>query len=98
MIYTRRLFFALAALLTAPFWKTKAEPMPVETEPQDPKEAGLRLTRPDGTPIYLNPMAVAFVRAPIAGEKGNATVVFTNGAKQSVMETVDEVIHGVTLK
>src|SRR5262245_30415666 len=96
MSYTRRFFLALATILAAPF--IKAETMPIETEPQDPKEAGFRLTRPDGTPIYVNPHAVAFVRAPIAGEHGNATLVFTNGAKQQVMETVDDVIHGLTLK
>jgi uncharacterized protein YlzI (FlbEa/FlbD family) len=57
--------------------------------------SGVRFTRPDGTPIYVNPRAVAFVRAPLAGELGNATLVFSSGAKQSVSETVDAVIEAI---
>jgi uncharacterized protein YlzI (FlbEa/FlbD family) len=57
--------------------------------------SGVRFTRPDGTYIYINPHAVAFVRGPLPGEDGHATIVFSSGAKQQVKETVDEVIHGI---
>jgi uncharacterized protein YlzI (FlbEa/FlbD family) len=57
--------------------------------------SGVRFTRPDGTFIYINPHAVAFVRGPLPGEEGHATIVFSSGAKQQVKETVDEVIHGI---
>lgn len=63
----------------------------------DPKGSGVRFTRPDGTPIYVNPHAVAFVRSSLPGEHGKSTIVFASGAKQAVMETVDEVIHGISI-
>jgi hypothetical protein len=53
---------------------------------------GVRLHRPDGTVVYINAKAVAFVRAPLVTETGNATVVFTGGATQSVEENVEDVI------
>jgi uncharacterized protein YlzI (FlbEa/FlbD family) len=55
--------------------------------------AGVKLTRPDGTAIYVNPHGIAFVRDPLEGESGNATIVFTSGAKQSTKETVQEIIE-----
>ena len=63
------------------------------TVPQDASEAGgaVKLTRPDGTPIYINPHAVAFVRGPLPGESGHTTIVFASGAKQTVLETVDQI-------
>jgi hypothetical protein len=64
-------------------------------EHEEYKGSGVRFTRPDGTPIYVNPRAVAYVRAPLPGELGNATIVFTSGAKQSTLETVDQVIAGI---
>lgn len=62
---------------------------------EDEKGGGVRFTRPDGTVVYVNPRAVAYVRAPLAGEKGKATIVFSNGHTQQVLETVEEVIHGI---
>jgi uncharacterized protein YlzI (FlbEa/FlbD family) len=61
----------------------------------DPKGSGVKFTRPDGTPIYVNPHAVAFVRSSLPGEHGKATIVFSSGAKQQVLETVEQVIHGI---
>lgn len=58
----------------------------------------IRLTRPDGTAIYVNPHAIAFVRGPLPGESGHTTLVFTSGAKQMVKETVDEIIAVVASK
>lgn len=58
----------------------------------------VRLTRPDGTAIYVNPHAIAFVRGPLPGEDGHTTLVFTSGAKQVVKETVDEIIAAVASK
>jgi hypothetical protein len=57
--------------------------------------SGVQFTRPDGTPIFINPHAVAYVRAPLHDEVGNATIVFTAGGRQSVIETVEQVIHGI---
>ena len=57
--------------------------------------SGVRFTRPDGSPIYVNPRAVAYVRAPLPGEHGKATIVFTSGAIQQVAETVEQVINGI---
>jgi hypothetical protein len=53
---------------------------------------GVRLHRPDGSTLYINAKAVAFVRSPLATESGNATIVFTGGATQSVEESVEIVI------
>jgi uncharacterized protein YlzI (FlbEa/FlbD family) len=65
---------------------------------EDVKGSGVRFTRPDGTSIYVNPRAVAYVRAALPDENGAAaTIVFTSGAKQSVKETVEEVIHGIAI-
>ena len=64
---------------------------------EEHKGSGVRFTRPDGTLIYVNPRAVAFVRAPLPGEIGNATIVFSSGAKQAVNETVQEVIDTIHL-
>jgi uncharacterized protein YlzI (FlbEa/FlbD family) len=54
--------------------------------------AGIKLHRPDGSEIYANPRAIAFVRLPMEGETGNSVVVFANGGKQSVKEKVPDVI------
>lgn len=62
---------------------------------EDPKGAGVQFTRPDGTVVFVNPHAVAYVRAPLSGEHGKATIVFANGHTQQVMETVEQVIHGI---
>lgn len=59
---------------------------------EDLKGPGVRLHRPDGTTVYVNAKAVAFVRAPLITESGNATLVFAGGVTQSVQEEVDEVI------
>jgi uncharacterized protein YlzI (FlbEa/FlbD family) len=59
-------------------------------EDVDPGGA-IKLTRPDGTPIYVNAHAVAFVRGPLPGEQGYSTIVFASGAKQTVLETPDEI-------
>ena len=48
-----------------------------------------------GLVIYVNPRAVAYVRAPLPTEHGNATIVFSSGAIQSVQETVEQVIDGI---
>lgn len=53
---------------------------------------GVKLHRPDGTIVYINAKAVAFVRAPLSTEVGKATIVFTGGATQSVQEPVEDVI------
>lgn len=71
--------------------------MGATTPIEDPKGSGVKFTRPDGTDIFVNPRAVAFVRAPLPGEIGNATIVFTSGAIQQVQETVEQVIHGIHL-
>lgn len=55
-------------------------------------QQSLRLTRPDGTVVYVNPRAIAFVRAPLPGENGNATIVFSYGGKQGVTETVEQIL------
>ena len=34
---------------------------------EDMKGSGVRFTRPDGTPIYVNPRAVAYVRKRASG-------------------------------
>jgi uncharacterized protein YlzI (FlbEa/FlbD family) len=58
----------------------------------EPVSDAVMLTRPDGTPIWVNPHAIAFIRGPTEGEAaGHTTLVFTSGAKQTVMETVDEI-------
>ena len=62
---------------------------------QDPTGLGVRFTRPDGTPIFVNSRAIAFVRAPLPGEIGKATIVFSSGAKQAVSETVQQVIDAI---
>ena len=51
----------------------------------------VKLTRPDGTPIYVNPVTIAFIRGPLEGEHGHTTIVFSSGAKQTVIETVDDI-------
>jgi uncharacterized protein YlzI (FlbEa/FlbD family) len=61
--------------------------------PQDSNQGGaVKLTRPDGTPIYVNPHAIAFIRGPLPGEQGHTTVVFSNGAKQTVQESVQDIM------
>jgi uncharacterized protein YlzI (FlbEa/FlbD family) len=67
-----------------------AEPPPLSQEGEEPGGA-IKLTRPDGTPIYVNPHAVAFVRGPLPGEHGHTTIVFASGAKQTVLESVEEI-------
>jgi uncharacterized protein YlzI (FlbEa/FlbD family) len=62
---------------------------------QDPEGLGVQFTRPDGTPVFVNARAIAFVRAPLPGESGNATIVFSSGAKQAVNETVQQVIDAI---
>jgi uncharacterized protein YlzI (FlbEa/FlbD family) len=75
-----------------------------ETQPYtatEPSSDAVMLTRPDGTPIWVNPHAIAYIRGPAANEgAGHTTLVFTSGAKQTVMETVDEIktIVGSRLK
>jgi uncharacterized protein YlzI (FlbEa/FlbD family) len=60
---------------------------------QDTNQGGaVKLTRPDGTPIYVNPRAIAFIRGPLPGEQGHTTVVFTSGAKQTVQESVQDIM------
>jgi hypothetical protein len=54
--------------------------------------AGIKLHRPDGSEIFANPRAIAFVRLPLEGETGNSVVVFANGGKQSIKESVPQVI------
>ena len=63
----------------------------VANEPDRVTDA-IVLTRPDGSPIWVNPHAVAMVRGPLHGEpEGHTTLVFTSGAKQTVLETVEEI-------
>lgn len=64
---------------------------------EDYKGSGVQFTRPDDTVIYINPRAVAYVRAPLSHEHGNAVIVFSNGAIQQVKETVEQVIRGIHL-
>ena len=64
------------------------EPLPQEGER---KGGVVKLTRPDGTPIWVNPRTVAFIRGPLPGEQGNTTIVFSSGAKQNVAESVNEI-------
>jgi uncharacterized protein YlzI (FlbEa/FlbD family) len=64
------------------------EPQPLPQEDAKPGGA-IKLTRPDGTAIYVNPHAVAFVRGPLPGEHGHTTIVFASGAKQTVLESVE---------
>ncbi|HVJ51417.1 MAG TPA: hypothetical protein VM689_03100 [Aliidongia sp.] len=49
-----------------------------------------KLTRPDGSPVWLAPKACSSVRAPLPGEFDPAThaVVTVGGAVQAVQETV----------
>jgi uncharacterized protein YlzI (FlbEa/FlbD family) len=66
-----------------------------------PASDAVMLTRPDGTPIWVNPHAIAFIRGPLESEpEGHTTLVFTSGTKQTVMETVDEIkaLVGTRLK
>jgi uncharacterized protein YlzI (FlbEa/FlbD family) len=57
-----------------------------------PVSDAVMLTRPDGTPIWVNPHAIAYIRAPLDSEPdGHTTLVFTSGGKQTVLETVDEI-------
>ena len=77
-------------------------PVACELEHQMPhgteaKGSGVRFTRPDGTVIFVNPRAVAFVRGRLLDERGNATIVFSSGQKQQVMESVEQVIHGIAI-
>lgn len=59
---------------------------------EDAKKGGaVLLTRPDGTPVYVNPNAIALVRGPLEGEGGHTTIVFANGGKQTVLETVEQI-------
>lgn len=89
------LFFAGCVALAPPVFAAERENFTVAEDASDPKGGGVQMTRPDGTVIYINPRAVAYVRAPLPGEKGNAVIVFTNGALQQVEETVEQVIHGI---
>jgi uncharacterized protein YlzI (FlbEa/FlbD family) len=59
------------------------------------KGRGVKFTRPDGSPVYLNPHTVAFVREALPTESGKTTIVFASGAKQAVMETIEEVIANI---
>lgn len=61
--------------------------------PQEGEQAGgvIKLTRPDGTAIYVQPHAVAFIRGPLPGEQGETTIVFSSGAKQTVLESPEEI-------
>lgn len=69
---------------------------PGEIRPmEDPKGSGVQFTRPDGTVVYVNPRSIAYVRAPLSGEKGRATIVFSNGHTQQVEETVEQVIQAI---
>ena len=65
----------------------------VDPLPQEGEQAGgaIKLTRPDGTPIYVQPHAVAFIRGPLPGEHGHTTIVFSSGAKQTVLESVEDI-------
>jgi uncharacterized protein YlzI (FlbEa/FlbD family) len=65
-----------------------------ETKP-DYKGSGVKLHRPDGTEIYVNPRAIAYVREPLEGELGNATITFSSGAKQTTLESVSEIIDAL---
>jgi uncharacterized protein YlzI (FlbEa/FlbD family) len=65
-----------------------AEP-PVLSQEEEKPGGSIKLTRPDGTAIYVNPHAVAFVRGPLPGEQGHTTIVFASGAKQTVLESVE---------
>jgi uncharacterized protein YlzI (FlbEa/FlbD family) len=87
------LFMATAALKLAP----EPEIFIVE-DGDEARGGGVRFTRPDGTSIYINPHAVAYVRAPLPGEHGHSTIVFSSGAKQQVDETVEEVISGIHIR
>lgn len=49
------------------------------------------LHRPDGSPLWVNPHAVAFIRPPLASEGGHSTIVFTNGVHQQVLETTEQI-------
>jgi uncharacterized protein YlzI (FlbEa/FlbD family) len=82
-------------LLLATATPTSAPEMYATEDNGEHKGSGVRFTRPDGTFIFINPHAVAFVRGPLPGEEGKATIVFSSGAKQQVKETVDQVIHGI---
>ena len=64
---------------------------PTVSQEDATRGGAIKLTRPDGTPIYVNPHAVAFVRGPLPGEQGHTTIVFASGAKQTVLETVDQI-------
>lgn len=64
----------------------------------DDKPGGVQFTRPDGTAIFVNPHAVAFVRSSLEGELGKSTIVFASGAKQSVKESIEEVIRGIRIR
>jgi hypothetical protein len=81
----------LIACLLISYHVAVAQTMMSENE-EGLKGPGVRLHRPDGTVVYVNAKAVAFVRAPLATETGKATVVFTGGVTQSVQEEVEEVI------
>ena len=67
-----------------------SENAPLSQEGEQPGGM-VKLTRPDGTAIWVNAPAVAFIRGPLPGEQGHTTVVFASGAKQTVLETVEQI-------
>ena len=48
----------------------------MQQEEQGIPGPGVELHRPDGTALYVNARTIAYVRAPLKSEVGNATVVF----------------------
>ena len=56
-----------------------------------------KLTRPDGSPIWINGKSVSVARQPSSGEyEAQAhSVIFADALKQAVRETLDEVKQAV---
>jgi hypothetical protein len=88
----------VACLLGQPVMAEEHHPLPQRGEQPG---GAIKLTRPDGTPIYVQPNSVAFIRGPLPGEgDGHTTIVFSSGAKQTVLETPEDIgkIMDVELK
>lgn len=60
----------------------------------------VKLTRPDGTPVLVDPLAVSAIRAPIDGEypDGVQTVLAMGRLSQAVQEPMDKVAAAVRLR
>jgi len=66
----------------------------ITQQQEEHKGSGVRLTRPDGSAVYINPYAIASVAA---SPNGGAIISFSGGSRQEVTESVAEVIKALEL-